>query len=176
MNYLPCNNVVFHSPLKYKDACDRISDFVGPRRNLSSNGYKAYSKSYEGDVKGNKFDISRLINYRNSFIPVITGKIETNIHGTGSVVTVQMELNVLVVVFLTLLGISLSLTGIILLLASIESDGKIAFAAIIAFSIPLVFYYFSITAFGVECDKSTSDLKELFKAEIEKRVIITGLL
>ncbi|QIZ72295.1 hypothetical protein [Oxynema aestuarii] len=55
-------------------------------------------KPYQGEIGDRSFKISRIIHYRNSFLPVIDGRIEPN--GTGSKISINMKLHPFVLVFM----------------------------------------------------------------------------
>lgn len=61
-------------------------------------GWGAY-RYFEGECTKEGFKISRVIQYRNSFLPVITGCIVPE--GTGSLVKIKMRLPVFASVFMT---------------------------------------------------------------------------
>jgi len=69
---------------------------------------RQYAKPYKGTCAGNTFTMERNINYRNSFLPEITGTIQPATGGTRVIVT--MRLNILVLIFISLW---LSATGLI---------------------------------------------------------------
>lgn len=53
---------------------------------------------YQGSISAEGFQISRIIDYRNSFLPVISGRFERQLHGTA--VHIQMSLHPFVMAFL----------------------------------------------------------------------------
>jgi len=66
------------------------------------------SKSFQGDVGADAFDVQRVISYRNSFLPQIHGAIRAD--ARGSRVSVEMSVSPSVLVFLLVwVGIALQL-------------------------------------------------------------------
>lgn len=59
-----------------------------------------YEKPYEGEVGDHSFEINRIINYRNSFLPIIKGKIYPE--GMGSKIDIKMAMHPFVVVFMSI--------------------------------------------------------------------------
>lgn len=84
---LPPNIVI--EKLKEKTELESFSLF---RKNKSS------TKQYEGFVASNNFQLKRIIQYRNSFLPIITGEIKSNYIGTG--IHVKMKMYPFVYIFM----------------------------------------------------------------------------
>lgn len=124
-------------------------------------------KPYEGSINGNSFSITRIIGYRNSFLPRISGEIEKDFD--GSRINVKMRLHVVVIVFLFIwfggvgIGCSAALaTGFKFGSQSFEPMSLIPFGM-------LIFSYALVTGgFKYESIKSKKYLSQLFEAEIEK--------
>jgi hypothetical protein len=77
--HLPFENDVLTTKIPTLEVLRRIADNVEPRQGftLSSFNNRKYTKPYIGSIHGLSFTMSRNINYRNSFLPIITGHIET---------------------------------------------------------------------------------------------------
>lgn len=82
-----------------------ISVVEPPSRNIRW-GMTKPDKPYQGKISESYFEISRIINYRNSFIPVIKGRIYPD--GTGSKIHIEMTMHPFVMVFM---GIWLGIVG-----------------------------------------------------------------
>jgi len=61
-------------------------------------GFRRADKPYEGEIRDYTFKIRRIINYRNSFLPVIKGRIYAE--GMGSKIEIEMKLEPLVFLFM----------------------------------------------------------------------------
>ncbi|MDB9509816.1 hypothetical protein PN499_01175 [Kamptonema animale CS-326] len=59
-----------------------------------------YEKPYEGEVGDHSFEINRIINYRNSFSPIIKGRIYPE--GMGSKIDIKMAMHPSVIVFMSI--------------------------------------------------------------------------
>ncbi|MBK4732957.1 hypothetical protein JJD41_24270 [Oxynema sp. CENA135] len=55
-------------------------------------------KPYQGEIGDRSFKISRIIHYRNSFLPIIDGRIEPN--ENGSKISINMKLHPFVMIFM----------------------------------------------------------------------------
>jgi len=124
-------------------------------------------KPYEGSVNGNSFSITRIIVYRNSFLPRINGIIEKDFNGNK--INVKMRLHVFVIVFMFIWfgGIGI---GCLAVLATGFKFGSQNFEpmSLIPFGM-LIFGYALVTGgFKYESIKSKKYLAQLFEAEIEK--------
>lgn len=76
--YLPFENYVMTSKLSVEEVKRRLADNIEPKKSLRLSVFnRGTNKPYEGEILGDTFTISRIINYRNSFLPVITGHIST---------------------------------------------------------------------------------------------------
>ncbi len=76
--YLPFENYVLTTKLSAEEVYKRLSENIEPKKTfrLSKFNHNA-TKPYEGEISGNSFSISRIISYRNSFLPAIHGEIST---------------------------------------------------------------------------------------------------
>jgi hypothetical protein len=61
--------------------------------------WKSDGKPFRGTTDAAGFKVTRVIRYRNSFLPVVSGRIQAQ--GTGSRVHVDMRLHTLVAAFMT---------------------------------------------------------------------------
>src|SRR5687768_10407578 len=76
--YLAFENYVLTSKLSIEEIKRRLVNNIEPKKSFSFFGFnKSSNKPYKGQIIGDTFTISRIINYRNSFLPVITGRIST---------------------------------------------------------------------------------------------------
>jgi len=95
MRLLPYRRVELQSPLPITNVIQALSDAVDPPR---SSWLDLGSRPFEGTVTGAEFRIYRVIGYRNSFRPQISGTAAPD--GHGSRVSVTMSLHAAVAVFM----------------------------------------------------------------------------
>jgi hypothetical protein len=164
MRFLPTENIILKTNLKETEIIDRLSNFVEPKKTFRFGmlGNEA-TKPYEGRINDLTFDITRIITYKNSFLPRINGVIHHEYNGTT--ITVKMRLHSFVVVFIFIWcgGVGL---GCIAVLKTLLADNKFHPASIIPFGMLIFLYALTMAAFKYESKKSKKDLQTLFDAEI----------
>ena len=169
--YLPYEDYALTSKLSVEEVRKRIFENIEPKKTYRFPGFnKNTVKLYEGTLIDNAFTITRIINSRNSFLPVITGDISTFLGKTQ--IKIEMRLVHLVLVFMSLwLGIvGLVCIGIFLV-------GALKFKEILetGFSpmllIPYAMFIFGcllvILSFKAESKKSKDFLLELLEGQEE---------
>jgi hypothetical protein len=165
--FLPVENYTLTTKLTVEEVRKRIADNVEPKKSfrfsLISN---SYTKPYEGNVTGNSFTISRVINYRNSFLPLINGNISNFVGQTQ--VKIKMQPVTFVLVFITVwLGVVglvclVTVIGIISKYKQIFKDGFSPFL-LIPFAMFIFGCLLTYFAFKIESKKS----KKFFAALLE---------
>lgn len=119
---------------------------------------------YNGAISEKNFEIWRSINYLNSFIPIITGTVHSNLDKTE--IHVSMSLSLLAQIFSI---IWLSITGVSsLIFFSVYPFG---FKAFIPVFVIIISYLVIFLAFKSEARISKKDLNTIFKAEPETKVL-----
>ncbi|MBC9909990.1 hypothetical protein [Chitinophaga varians] len=124
----------------------------------------AGGKPYEGVVKNNGFEISRIIDYRNSFLPVITGDVSHEIVHTA--VRIKMTLSIVVAVFMTFWmgGVIIGFVGcLIAMIDGFRSGSKFEPLLLIPFGMLIFGYLMVKLAFQTEVSKSRKFLRELLQ-------------
>lgn len=161
MNFLPFENITYKSRLNENDIIDRLIEVTEPEKTFrfgkKGNGKTKY---YEGQINGRTFAIRRIIDYRNSFLPKISGVIFHDNNETT--IKVKMRLNVYVIIFLCFWCVFLSSFFIIDLINQAQFDSSTLS------SIGMIFFAYLLTTMGfkLESNKSIDDLQEIFKAKI----------
>lgn len=167
--YLPFENYVLTSKLSVEEIKRRLADNIEPKKSLRLSIFNSgSSKPYEGHILGDTFTMSRIINYRNSFLPVITGHISTFLGKTQ--INVKMRPVTFVLVFISLwLGIvGLVCLGIILVgLIQFKKVLQNGFSPMIL--IPFAMFLFgcllTTLAFKAESRKSKKFLHRMFEGQ-----------
>lgn len=124
----------------------------------------ASTKPYEGVVKANGFEISRIIDYRNSFLPVITGAVSNEIVHTA--VRIKMDLSIVVLVFMTfwfggvVLGFVFCADAII---NGAMTESRFEPFLLVPFAMLIFSYLLTTLAFQYEASKSKKFLRDLLK-------------
>jgi len=120
-------------------------------------------KAYEGQVDRDGFKIQRVIQYRNSFLPQITGTFKRG--RTGNEVHVKLKLNLFVLIFICLWMGGVTVACLSTLFIS-NIAGGLGYFSLIPFGMLLFGYLLTTLAFSYEAKKSEKDLLEIFDGRI----------
>lgn len=164
---LPFDRFTLSTKLNATEALARVAHCVEPKRMFGFTFFDARVKPYEGDINGKSFIINRIIRYRNSFNPVITGQVVTRKEHTD--ITISMHPTVFVLVCTS---IWLCFTGVMCLSVLSDVYGKTA-RPHAPFSklhyIPFVLFVFgwllATVAYRMESRKSRKFFANLFNEE-----------
>jgi hypothetical protein len=167
MKYLPFENITYRSILDQQEVLKRIEEIIEPPKTLSLSDIFGNNdhRPYKGSTTGNSFSMTRIINYKNSFLPRIIGVIEEDHSGTR--INVKMRLHKIVFAFMLLwLGVA----GIVCLgvFATMFGDQDFAPQSLIPFAMFLFGYALVTGGFKYESIKSRKYLAELFEAEMDE--------
>lgn len=102
MNIFPYDKFEINTSLSINEALSKINEsIVPPNRNSD--------KDFEGQVDRNEFEFSRILKSgRNSFIPIVNGKVKDSINGCTVKVTIRLNYAVyLLMTFFILFDLSL---------------------------------------------------------------------
>ena len=118
-------------------------------------------KKFYGEISNDNFKIWRIISYRNSFIPIIEGKITPTISGSSIAVTMRLHWFVALFMLFWLGGVS---TGVVTFLIAVMRGKMEPFPTLL---IPLGMLVFGIAmtsgCFWWEVKKTKPALIELLK-------------
>jgi hypothetical protein len=157
MNWVPYQRLVIHSPFAPSEFVARLQAEVEPLR-LFRNPLSRNHKPYEGGVAGDRFEIERIIQYRNSFVPLVQGQVLAG--SSGSRIEVTLRLRWLIVVFMGIWFGGLAIGWLALMSRVILGRG--AGLSIVAVSVMLGFGYLLLVGrFTVETRKAARFLEEL---------------
>lgn len=157
MKYLPFERIIYKTNLSEQEVIKRLSEFVEPKK--FSLG-RTSTKEYEGLVNNDRFEINRIINYRNSFLPQIIGTIQKNNDRTQ--IEITMKLHVLVLVFLIVwCGFTL-----FFLVGVCFAEKKISTVLFMPILMLLFAYGLTMLGFKTESKKSKEFLRKNFEEEI----------
>ena len=163
LDLLPFANIVYHSRLMPEEILLRLGAVTEekPKISFSFFGNKPI-KPYQGQIQGMGFSIQRVINYRNSFLPRITGTVEKGIE--GSTISVQMRLEAFVLVFIVIWsgGVGLACLAVV---SSAFQNGDFEAASLIPFGMLLFMAVLVCGAFAYERNKSDKELRLLFESK-----------
>ncbi|MCI4668895.1 MAG: hypothetical protein MRZ79_12230 [Bacteroidia bacterium] len=167
MNYLPVRKLTYNTKLSYEEVRIRLNEHVEAQKPLRPVGYlfrKKDHKAYEGFIKKENFQVSRIIHSRNSFIPQIKGTIEPT--NQGSKIHVKMQLHELVLIFMAVWMGGTGLAFFAFLWSAIKAE--VHFLVPLApLGMMLFGYLLATIAFNFEADNSTKFFEKIWEAEIE---------
>ncbi len=164
MRFLPTESITYKTKLKEEEIFRRLSELIEPEKAFRFGIFgRGSTKPYEGRISSRKFDIKRIINYRNSFLPRINGIVEKDYDGIN--IKVKMRLHTFVIVFMCCWW---GVAGFACIAFLKQSLGTSDFspATLIPFCMLLFAYLLTMGAFKVESNKSKMDLQKIFEADI----------
>ncbi|MEZ4826667.1 MAG: hypothetical protein R3C61_10305 [Bacteroidia bacterium] len=169
MKYFPSENITYRTSLSTEEVYQRLSENTEPQKLMRFKGFGANKnhKTYEGRVTKNNFHISRIIGYRNSFLPQIAGEIRSS--GSGSVVDVKMNLHVLVWIFIAVWVLVVLSFGIGFFVSGTGAEGQ-EWVALIPVGMSLFVYLMALGGFKFESRKTIQNLGELLEATAGENV------
>lgn len=153
----PFERVSFPSDASAQELLRRLEAAVEPTAWLR-NPFSTQHKPFQGKVTGNTFKLSRIIHYRNSFLPTVSGTVREA--GSGAVLEATLGLHPVVAVFMTLW---LGFAGVLALALGVGlvSRGENPLPALVPTGMFLFGYLLSQGAFLFEAKKAKQFLEEL---------------
>lgn len=166
MKYLPFENLNYKTKRDPEEISKRLAQITEPCKTFRIKGFNRNNnnKPYEGVVNELSFSITRIIDYRNGFLPQIKGKIKKDVDGT--IINVKMTLNPVAIAFSLFWFIAVTFGCLI----SISSFSIIHFEpmTLIPFGMLLFGYALVTGGFKYESRKSKKYLAELFEGDPEE--------
>lgn len=169
LNFLPFEKYVLTTKMHYDDVYKRLADNIDPKKNTHFFAfYRDSDKPYHGEISGNTFTMSRIIKYKNSFLPVIKGKISSSVGQTQISIKMRPEMFALIfgtmwMVLVGLVCVGLLLGGLLNFRQIIERGFSPAF--LIPFGMFIFGYLLISISFKKESKKSKQFLATLLDAE-----------
>ena len=161
MNLLPKDEMTIKSPSSPEEMMEEIKKVTQVQDRLSFTAIrylKSDVKKFAGEVRENAFKISRIIIGRNSFLPVIEGKVESD--GEGSKADIKLSISkitsgAMIIAFILLLGM------IIVPLISEGVTPKTTETTVVWVVIGLVVYGFMMFSFKSEAKRAKKLLNKI---------------
>lgn len=169
MWFLPYETLAIKTQLNNKELIQRITEVTDTTGDYHIFSFLTSHKPYRGKIKIDGFEISRWINYRNSFLPIIRGEIAPELSGASIKIIMHPHFIVIIFIFILVSGsiapILRQMLNAILALQSatsfINEFSKVQFDLLV---FPLFAYGLTMFGFKIESIKSKKYLKELFEA------------
>jgi hypothetical protein len=142
LKLLPFDRFEIRTALAPQAAVARIGGAVEPAKWYRLPG-RGDRKTFEGVVGEHQFEISHIIGYRNSFVPLMLGEVKPD--GAGAIVSVKMRPFLFVIAFMVVWGAGVLFA--LLALADAWADGK-ASAAFLAIPAMMLVFAWSLVSGG----------------------------
>ena len=157
---LPYQKLVIEATCSREELTRRLGEVTSRPRSRGS--FKEKLELFEGVVSDEGFQISRIIDYRNSFLPVIKGRFYPNIKGVRIEITMRLHaaVSIFSIVWLSMVG-----PGVVGATTNIIATRRIDDMSLIPYGMFLFFYLMVTIGFGVEAKKASKMLNRLFEAE-----------
>jgi len=160
MKYLPYERIIYKTNLSEQEVLTRLSGFVEPKKyGLGRNPMM----DYEGSINNNRFEISKVIQYRNSFLPQINGRIQNDNDGTQIQVTLSLHA---FVSFFLIVWCSFALLFFIGISIRDIREKEISVEFFLPLFMLLFVYVLTMVGFKSESKQSKEYLRRSFEAEI----------
>jgi len=166
MKILPIEKLTFITELSKSKVIKELSSNIRPKQNFGlRNTTIETGKKFEGHIFGDNFKVTRIINYKNSFLPEINGKIIEKLNGTE--IEVELKPTGFVMGFMILWFGGVSFGFIATLIGAIIGEGPIY---VCIFPLFMLLMGFGILKFGfsTETEKSKKDIIEVLQAKLKK--------
>lgn len=158
---LPYKRIVFESSLSQAEASRRLKLEVANRR-LGLQWFERRTEQFEGTVSEADFQIHRIIRYRNSFLPMITGRFIALDQGVR--IEVKMKLHVVVLLF-SLVWLEGIVSYVMVWGSTQVMAGRIEIATALPLAMMLFFLLLVTMMFRIEANKASTLLREIFAAQ-----------
>lgn len=165
MKYLPFENITYQTKLDSEEILNRIDKIIEPKKAFRGLFGNRNHKPYEGSINGKSFNITRIIGYKNSFLPRIKGSINQKRDGKTEI-NIKMRLHPFVLIFMFIWCGGVGLGFLVFLTISI---GKGTFDPAMLMPLAMLLFGYGLTTggFKYESIKSRKYLTKLFEAEIK---------
>lgn len=155
--------------LPFMEVMKRLGDNIDTRTGLFLSQLNNGSvKPYQGQITSSTFKMSRIINYKNSFLPQITGEVTSYLGETH--ISIKMRPVTFVLIFMSFWLGTAGLVCLGILLAGLSQLPQLFREGFSPFLlVPFVMFAFgsvlSIFAFKTETKKSKAFLEELLEGQ-----------
>ena len=163
---LPFDNFSLFTDLAMPEVQDRLAGIIEPQKSYQFTfTYQERDKPYEGELTDTYFEMSRIISYRNSFLPTIQGEITA--HPDKTEIRIRMRPNLVVLILMVSV---FGPVGLVLLFAVLGNLQQI-FSHGFSHGMGIAFFVFAFgyalltLGYRPEAQGSKAFLKSLLEAE-----------
>jgi hypothetical protein len=160
MTLIPFDRVTLVAPATAEDILQRLRASVGQ---ATLNVFAAkVTKPFLGKVGADGFRIRRNINYRNSWMPVLVGRITQE--GANAVIRVRLRLVTFVLVFTSFWIVMATFGALAITWRSFSATDPSRWISLLILVFPAFGYALCMGGFLYERKRSLKELKELLQA------------
>ncbi|MCA9975715.1 MAG: hypothetical protein KC413_08185, partial [Anaerolineales bacterium] len=116
---------------------------------------------FEGTVENGRFNINRIINYRNSFLPIIVGQFHDDLGFTR--IEITMRLHYFVMAFMGIWFFTFCPVGFMFFVSDDMGRGEFI---ILFFGFILFFIFMILATFNYEANKARRTLEEVWETPV----------
>ena len=167
MKILPSEKLTLITEFSKTEVIEKLKSSSIPKQSFNNrNKIILTDKKFEGSINDDCFNVTRIINYRNSFLPVINGKINDKLNGAE--IEIELKPASFVKGLMTLWFGGVSFAFITTLFGAILGETPIH---VVIFPLFMLLMGFGILKFGfsTESENSKKDLMEVLQAKIKKK-------
>jgi len=135
---IPYQRFEIKTKLSQEGSREKLAAIVEPRKMRW--GFSRADKPFEGELDGHTFKISRVIGYRNSFLPVLVGNIRDDLDSSSLQITARP--NWFVIFFWPVLLLIFFYATIFM--ADVTSIGFILLFFLFFYGVPTLFFNFEL--------------------------------
>ena len=164
MKVFPSENLTLISQLSKVEIYDKINSITGKERDFKTFSF-GHNKQFEGIISVDSFKITRILPYRNSFLPIIYGQIKT--FNSGSKIMLDAKMGKFQLIFFAIWTILLGLLSLasifFIVMEFINAESQIW-----TFIVPIMFlvgYGYMQISFSKETQKTKEILIQLLQAK-----------
>ncbi len=165
-------NYILKTNLSVAAVNKRLTDNIESQKTSSIFLFKIPSgKLYRGTISNANFKISRIINYRNSFLPIITGSISSRAGKTE--IHLKLRIQKFAFVFMLIWFSAVALVCLVIIFVAIMRFKHIiqngfSPSFLIPFAMLFIFYLMAYFGFKLESKKSIQFFEGLLDAEVKQ--------
>lgn len=165
MKLIPYEHLNIKSALSKQEVITKLNNITEPKRNFWF--FSSNTKPYQGKIENSHFEISRIIRYRNSFLPTIKGEVKSDTN--TCIISLTMHPQIFVIVFmifwLGVVGLAF-LTALSTFIIYFEKTSiENTMFLLISGGMFVFGYGLLLGSFQFEAEKSKKFLQELFESE-----------
>lgn len=165
MWFIPYKQITWDSSLNETEIRRRLNGYVAPVITYMVQ-VRLTDKPFKGKLTTNGFEMMRVVSTRNSWLPLVNGKIESTIN--GSRIKIKMRMHSIPLVFtLFFLGVTF-LIGFSGILASLRTDVYKWQDILIPFGFFLFAYIYSTATFHSEASFIKEFMNKLLQKDYKK--------